>query len=38
MAKIKEVAKGKTLDLPKCPSGIQELDEITFDGLPKETR
>ena len=22
-------------ELPKCPSGIQGLDEVTFGGLPK---
>jgi circadian clock protein KaiC len=31
----KKGAKDKPVELPKCLSGIQGLDEITFGGLPK---
>jgi circadian clock protein KaiC len=35
MAKPKGSVPGRIVELPKCPSGIQGLDEITFGGLPK---
>lgn len=35
MAKKKAGAPGKSVDLPKCATGIKGLDEITFGGLPK---
>lgn len=35
MARSKGMADEVTSELPKCPSGIQGLDEITFGGLPK---
>jgi circadian clock protein KaiC len=35
MASKSEHPKPQTLSLPKCPSGIQGLDEITGGGLPQ---
>ncbi|OGW68535.1 MAG: KaiC 1 [Omnitrophica bacterium GWA2_50_21] len=35
MAKTKRAADTSAFELPKCPSGIQGFDEITFGGLPK---
>lgn len=35
MVKAKTRVTTAALELPKCPTGIQGLDEITFGGLPK---
>jgi len=35
MTKSKNMKSIVTSELPKCPSGIQGLDEITFGGLPQ---
>lgn len=35
MAKAKNTVGRVGFELPKCPSGIQGLDEITFGGLPR---
>ncbi len=35
MAKTKRTLGAGAFELPKCPSGIQGFDEITFGGLPK---
>ena len=35
MAKSRNVLSTGMPELPKCPTGIQGLDEITFGGLPK---
>ena len=35
MAKLHNPAGKSAPELPKCPSGIQGLDEVTFGGLPK---
>ncbi|HIK07032.1 MAG TPA: circadian clock protein KaiC [Trichormus sp. M33_DOE_039] len=35
MNKVKNDTQTKTTMLPKCPTGIQGLDEITFGGLPQ---
>ncbi|MDO8675623.1 MAG: circadian clock protein KaiC [Candidatus Omnitrophota bacterium] len=35
MDKSRNVVSAGMPELPKCPSGIQGLDEITFGGLPK---
>lgn len=35
MAQTKRAVGTTAFKLPKCPSGIQGLDEITFGGLPK---
>ena len=35
MVKSRNVESAGMPELPKCPSGIQGLDEVTFGGLPK---
>jgi len=35
VAKSRNMARKMMSELPKCPSGIQGLDEVTFGGLPK---
>ncbi|HCE44197.1 MAG TPA: KaiC 1 [Lentisphaeria bacterium] len=35
MAKSKKFTGSAVSELPKCPTGIQGLDEVTFGGLPK---